>query len=269
MNVLPTIVSPVCVLIPVYNANEKLIETLKSLDKGFPLNILIVDDGSDKPIKIDKEQFLPHFIQIHRKNINSGIENTLNLGVEIIYDQGFKYFARIDCGDIALNNRFEKQYNIMSSHTNLAWIGGGAQAIDSVKKILYTLKPPLTDTNIKKLFFFKGTYVHPALMFNTHYVIKVGNYTKNFEAAEDMDLLLRLLKYYKAQNLAENVVQFEIKPNGISGSKRKTQVLSTLNLQIRYFDLGNIYWYLGLIKNLGHMLFPQSIVVRLKKIFFK
>ncbi len=259
------------VLVPAYNCQNSLILTLNSFDKSFPVYILIVDDGSKIPITVDKDNFYPHKIEIHHKKFNSGIEDTLRLGVEIIEDYGFEFFARIDAGDTCKNNRFKLQYEHIKKHANLSWLGAGADVVSHItRKRAFSLILVQNYQEIKKYFFFKNSYIHPALIFRTKHVIAVGNYMKKYTAAEDMDLLLRLMKKYKTgANLKNILIDYEINPNGISSQKRKTQIQSTLKLQFKYIDVLNIYWYLGLMKNISHLFVPSSFVYKLKTWLFK
>ena len=130
----------IAVLIPVYNCQDSLISTLNSFDKSFPVYVLIIDDGSQVPININKDNFYPHTIEIYSKKFNSGIEESLRLGVEIIDNYGFEFFARIDAGDICKNNRFKLQYEFIKNDINLSWIGGSADIVDYVRREkFYTL----------------------------------------------------------------------------------------------------------------------------------
>ncbi|MFM2345184.1 MAG: hypothetical protein RLZZ210_1797 [Pseudomonadota bacterium] len=260
----------VAVLIPAYNCQESLIVTLKSFDKSFPVYIFIVDDGSKMPISINEADFYPHKIEIHHKKANSGIEDTLRLGVEIIHNHGFEFFARIDAGDTCKNNRFKLQYDYMNTNPNIAWLGGSADIVDcNTRQTQFTLHLPQQSLAIKKYFFLRSCYMHPALMFRTKCVIDAGNYAKNYIAAEDMDLLLRIMKKHKSYaNLADIIIDYEVNPDGISANKRKIQIQSTLKLQLKYYDAFNIYWYLGVIKNITHFILPAKFIYRIKAYIF-
>lgn len=55
---------------------------------------------------------------------------------------------------------------------------------------------------------------------------------------------------------------------GISATKRRRQIVSTLALQLRYFNPLNPYDWLGLAKNLLHFVTPYSLLQRLKRTLF-
>ncbi len=262
-----SIVSSVCVLIPVYNRQDLLLETLNSLDKSFPLNVLVMDDGSTELISVNPHMFSPHVVDVFNKGYNSGIEDTLKIGVELIHKKNFKYFARIDAEDLALGQRFYKQYQLLEQQPDIDWVGGQAIATDSnSNEFIYNINVPYSAKQIKSKFFMQSCYLHPALMFRTSAVIAAGNYRKSFIAAEDMDLLLRMGKInkYCGCNLPDYVLNYKINVNGLSSQKRKIQILSTLKLQMKYTGWLNIYWYLGIIKNLVHLFIPYSFLCKIK-----
>jgi hypothetical protein len=86
-----------------------------------------------------------------------------------------------------------------------------------------------------------------------------------YRAAEDLDLFLRLMERYDCANLPELGLYYEINEGGISASKRRCQVISTIKLQLRYFNTANIYDWLGLLKNLLHLVTPYKVLQRIKR----
>ena len=106
------------------------------------------------------------------------------------------------------------------------------------------------------------------MMLDVDAVRAVGNYRVAYRAAEDLDLFLRLMERYDCANLPELGLYYEANEGGISATKRRRQIVSTLRLQMRYFNAGNVYDWLGLAKNLLHFLTPYSALQRMKRALF-
>jgi hypothetical protein len=64
--------------------------------------------------------------------------------------------------------------------------------------------------------------------------------------------------------LPEFGLYYELNETGISATKRRTQILSTLRLQLRYFRAGNLPDWIGVAKNLAHLVLPYRALRRLK-----
>ena len=84
-------------------------------------------------------------------------------------------------------------------------------------------------------------------------------------ATEDLDLFLRLMERYDCANLPELGLYYELNEGGISATKRRGQVTSTLRLQLRYFNALNLYDWLGLAKNLLHLVTPYRTLQAVKR----
>ncbi len=80
------------VVIPAYNEKEKvLLEVLDSLKK-YSFDVILVDDGSVSPLKIEAS----NLISIIRHSINKGQGAALNTGTQKAYELGYDYCAHFD-----------------------------------------------------------------------------------------------------------------------------------------------------------------------------
>jgi hypothetical protein len=73
------------------------------------------------------------------------------------------------------------------------------------------------------------------------------------------------MEQYDCANLPELGLYYELNEGGISATKRRRQVNSTLRLQLRYFNAANPYDWLGLAKNLLHLVTPYRALQRIKR----
>lgn len=256
----------VTVLMPAYNAQADVERTLASFDEPSTVRVLIVDDGSVPPIVAPQ---LPNVIvDILRMPKNGGIERALEAGIEALAARGCKYAARIDAGDLAAPGRLFKQRAYLEAHSNVAGVGMWTQVVSLEGKPLFMLKPAAAPDDIRRMRFFRTQLVHPAMMLRVDAVRAVGSYRATYRAAEDLDLFVRLMERYDCANLPELGLYYEINEGGISATKRRRQVVSTLKLQLRYFNALNVYDWLGLLKNLLHLVTPYTLLQRMKKSLF-
>lgn len=113
------------VIIPVFNRQDMILAALESVLTSIrcaqPLQnlnaeIVIVDDGSDPPITLDKLNFaLPDFTEIRliRRNKNEGVGSARNHG--ILNSRG-NYLAFLDSDDKFLPNRFLNDLEFMTDY---------------------------------------------------------------------------------------------------------------------------------------------------------
>ncbi|MFM0308378.1 glycosyltransferase [Paraburkholderia sp. RL17-383-BIF-A] len=253
----------VAVLIPAYNGQADVDLTLASFSESAPVHVLIVDDGSTPPIVAPAIANMK--IEVLRMAQNGGIERALQTGIDALAQRGFRYAARIDAGDRSVPQRLAKQRLFMELHPRVAGLGMWTQVVTREGTPLFMLTPPAEPDAIRRLRFFRSCLAHPSMMLRIDAVRAVGNYRAEYRSAEDLDLFVRLMEQYDCANLPELGLYYELNEGGISATKRRRQVNSTLRLQLRYFNAANPYDWLGLAKNLLHLVTPYRALQRIKR----
>ncbi|AXL52885.1 glycosyl transferase [Paraburkholderia caffeinilytica] len=253
----------VAVLMPAYNGQADVDLTLASFSENALIHVLIVDDGSTPPIVAPAIANMR--IEVLRMPQNGGIERALQTGIDALAQRGFRYAARIDAGDRSVPQRLAKQRVFMELHPQVAGLGMWTQVVTREGKPLFMLTPPAEPNEIRRLRFFRSCLAHPSMMLRIDAVRAVGNYRAAYPSAEDLDLFVRLMARYDCANLPELGLYYELNEGGISATKRRRQVSSTLRLQLRYFNVANLYDWLGLAKNLLHFVTPYRALQRVKR----
>ncbi|MFT4065245.1 glycosyltransferase [Paraburkholderia sp.] len=253
----------VAVLMPAYNGQADVDSTLASFEESALVHVLIVDDGSMPPIVAPA---LPNLkIEVLRIARNGGIERALQTGIDALAQRGFRYAARIDAGDRAAPGRLAKQRVFMELHPRVAGLGMWTQVVTRAGEPLFMLTPPAEPDAIRRQRFFRSCLAHPSMMLRIDAVRTVGNYRAEYRSAEDLDLFVRLMERYDCANLPEFGLFYEVNEGGISATRRRRQIVSTLRLQLRYFNVANPYDWLGLAKNLLHLMLPYRTLQRIKR----
>lgn len=259
----------IALLIPCYNNRDGLFKSLLSIDEDF-LNptVYVINDGSDFLLN-DKDFSSYQFDVVLTNNaINLGIEHSLKLGVERISDDGFEYFARLDCGDTQVKNRLYKQLNYLKDNPSVAVVGSYANAVDPVtSEVVFELRNPIEYEAIQRRLLSTCCLCHPTIAARVKCVIDVGNYRKKYQCAEDYDLYLRIAQAHEITNIPEFLVNYEFAQNEsfISIGRRPEQLKSRLKLQLSYFDVFSIASYYGVIKSVLLMIIPYKYIVTLKE----
>jgi hypothetical protein len=257
----------VIVLIPHFNNNEKLIQSILSIDEDIQVDVIIVDDGSKNipDIEVIKSQYKNGSVWMEVLEQNKGIEHALNKGLEVIEKSSYKYIARLDCGDFNKINKYTKQFSYLEQNLDVHLLGTWADMVDEDGAYLYQLKHPIFYKRISNKMFNNSMFIHPTVMFRTEVIKIVGNYPVNYKAAEDYAFFFKIIKHFKAENFPESLLVYEINSNSISSTKRKQQVKNRIKIICDNFYFG-IYPVYGLFRNSIIYLMPSSLIKLLKTI---
>ena len=193
---------------------EALNDSLKSVFKQtlLPNEVIMVVDGF-VPEKIDavlnkfSNQY-PTVFKVYRLQENRGLGNALNYGLQFCkYD----IVARMDSDDIAVENRFELQFNFLQQHRSVSVIGGFMEEFRNkpgdlrIKKIA-----PIGVARIKEYSRLRNPLNHPAVMFRKDHVLRAGGYIE-VKLFEDYYLWLRMLKNgFTLENLPDIIMNFRV-----------------------------------------------------------
>ena len=212
------IVPEISVIMPVYNAELYLDDSIKSvLSQDFEnFEFIIINDGSSDHTCSIVEKYMQKDSRIHlitRKN--KGLIYSLNEGISRARG---KFIARIDSDDICLKNRFEFQLAFMKKQS-LDICGGHFIMINENNKILDSR---LTTINHEICFlslFFKVPFPHSAEMIRKGFLdkheLRYGQSIVN--CAEDLDLWIRMFnKGAKFGNVDEFIIQYRVLKNSLS-----------------------------------------------------
>jgi glycosyltransferase involved in cell wall biosynthesis len=212
----------VTVLMPVYNAEEFLKETIDSiLNQSYKdFEFLIINDGSkDKSVEII-EGYSDERIRLIHNEENMGLIKTLNRGIELAKG---KYIARMDADDIAELNRLEIQVDYMEKNEDVALVGSNGTMFLSKKPMVK--KPsnfPTKYEDIRCKLLFESTFMHPAVMMRRSVLIENNyRYRLEYKATEDYGLWVEIAKEHKVINLPNKLLNYRIVSSSITNQALK------------------------------------------------
>ena len=258
-------VSPrIAVLIPAHNAEKTLRATLDSLAANtIPHDILIIDDASDKLVR--ESVVLPPNAHVLRFDGNRGVTAAANHGLRYLLERNYDYIARIDADDTASPDRLALQLAFMDKHPDVAILGGAGHVVTEKGKTLFYLNHPTDFNTIRRKLYYNSCFLQPTFMMRAKALRKYGLYDESFPNAEDYEMLRRYARYTKLANLPNYLINYTVSTGGLSVKKRKQQLRLRLRVQLRYFNLLSIHFYLGVLKTLMLWWMPMGLIASIKQ----
>jgi len=209
----------ISVLLPVYNAEKYIKETIESiLNQTFTnFEFIIINDGStDNSLEI-----LQYFAKlddrirlISRKNI--GVVDTLSEGLELV---NAPYIARIDSDDIAAPDRLAIEYEFLQENLGVVCVGSDFELIDYKGRQIGLVELPKTSGEIERLLLAgECPIANPSTLVLTSAIRLVGGYNQGVFPAEDYALWCALLDVGKIQNLNSILLKYRIHAKSVTQS---------------------------------------------------
>lgn len=251
-----------------------MIKTIKSIHHNKLMDVLVVDDGSinvEKPLEQELNKLTNDNISVRIINLerNQGITNALNCGIRyFLDDEKYKLFARIDCGDTAVKNRFRIQEDFLQKNEDIHLLGSYVSFIDSEDKVEFYVKPPVEHKKIKRKMAQRCNFIHPSVMIRKDAVKYIGAYPNQFEAAEDYAYFYKISKYFKTANINKVLTKVDASGTGISKQNRKVQNTSKLKV-IKKYSPRNFRKAYGILYTYALKNTPVSLVNGVKKVVLK
>ncbi|EJQ45586.1 Uncharacterized protein BWINRASL_05258 [Bacillus mycoides] len=219
----------VSVVIPLYNAEKYIEETLQSiLDQTYKnIEVVIVDDGSkDKSTSIVKnieEQYPTQIKYVHQKN--QGVSVARNTGIE---NASGTYIAFLDSDDLWHPQKIEKQMESIHNNDMHACYSGYMNFYEETgEKIEHT-------TNFIKGDMTKAFLTHQVVAQTSTWIFKRSivmdhniRFTPGCSWGEDLEFLFKLMSVTNVCYVDEYLTYYRILSEGNLSSKYKDYELKT------------------------------------------
>ncbi len=258
-----------CLLIPCYNNFDGLVVSLKSVvySTGKFL-ILVVDDGSKETVTTERvnekiKKKIPVIVLQNEKNL--GITASLNKGLSWIEENAnARYIARLDCGDVCMEERFAIQVKYMDANPDTGLAGSWCKIIDKETSFDYSYKTPVQHEAIKKAMYFRNVFMHATVMFRIDLLKKTGYYPTSFEYAEDYAFFWKLINISQSFVFDKFLVTCELNKRGIS-YKNKSKQLVARGKVIHVFGPNLVLRIIAYVRLALLFILPKGITLRIKK----
>jgi glycosyltransferase involved in cell wall biosynthesis len=234
------------ILMPVFDGEDAVRATIESvLGQTFgDFTFVIVDDGStDGTLRVLEDvAAADRRVRVVPLGRNGGIIRALNAGLEHL-DANCDFLARIDCGDLCAPDRLEKQVGFLAANRDCAVVASRFEMFrtegplsDGILRFQRFTNALCAHDEIVANFTVMSPLHHPTLAFRRDVFAKVGPYDEAYPAAEDYELVGRILtRGLRVAKLPEVLVRCRFTPGrGISQTRRIQQVKTALEVKLRF-----------------------------------
>lgn len=226
----------VSVILPVYNGEKYLGETIQSiLDQTYTnFEFIILNDCSTD----DSEKIIMSFndvrIRYYKNESNLKLIQTLNKGIAL--SKG-KYLVRIDADDIAHLNRIEIQVDFLEKNPDYIVVGSNVQLIKNNQLVEEFIEYFEHDVDIKFAMTLYCPFIHPSVILRKAVLVECQiTFDSSYIHAEDYALWIKLSKYGKFHNINQVLLKYRIHDDQISSMFKDFQIKQMRKIQIDYIS---------------------------------
>ena len=249
----------VSILLPVFNCGNLLTKAVESVKKQTfdDWELIIIDDGSDVETKklISKIVESDHRIKILQNTVNKGIIYSLNKALDFVNSD---YVARIDCDDLWLPDKLEKQIDFFKQHPDYVMVATWSKVITFGIERHSTLQAKFSsyDDILNNLMRY-NFIVHSSILYRTE-ILKQEQYSKKFLHAEDYELWLRTASKYNIYVLPEILTIYNFTPDSVSYRFAISQQFNVVRLKFSY-----LFKYPHILKSICYISYDIFMLGRL------
>ncbi len=231
----------VVVLIAHHNDLDGLHRSLTSLRTEGGA-VVVVDNASAKPPREKAlRQDHPEIDRLHVINLAENIGTAQALNVGMAYASNYSYIARLDCKDVCLPGRIEKQRAYLDTHPDCHLVGSWIEVPDSESSASEILRFPTEHAAIFSAMYRHNVFCHSATMFRRESALELGGYPSRFHAAEDYALFFAMAKKHQVANLPEVLVQCHSTQHQLPSRQVRARMLSSIRIIVRNMQPGYLW----------------------------
>ena len=149
------------------------------------LELIVVDDGStDRSIAIVRERADPR-VRVITNGRNLGLAPSLNIGVG---EARGEFVARLDCDDVAMPQRLERQVAFMDANPDVALLGSWYVTMAEDGTLGEPIQLPTRHWDLRWQLCIHCPFAHSAVLWRRRLVAeRIGAYDERLRFSEDYD----------------------------------------------------------------------------------
>lgn len=255
----------VSIILPVYNSEKYIEETIKSILKQTfkDWKLIIIDDASnDNSLKIIEQLKTEQFIIIKNKE-NCGAAVSRNKAIELAKG---RYIAFIDSDDVWEKKKLEKQIKFMEEK-EIAFSFSSYERIKGNGNLITNVNVPSKITYNELL---KNTIIITStVIIDTKKISKELIKMPNIKCTEDTAMFLNILRNgYIAYGIDDYLIKYRVHRNSLCSNKFKSMrsLWKVYKYQEKLSLFNRIKNFLGYIKNAIKKRLPRKRYKRLGEI---
>jgi glycosyltransferase involved in cell wall biosynthesis len=227
----------ISVIIPVYNGERFVRDAIDSiLHQTFAdFELIIINDGSsDSSANIILSYADPRIVFINNDE-NTGLPNVRNQGLDASRGE---YIAWLDCDDISVPCRLEKQAKLLDNNSQIgvcgAWMKITSNSNDSIAQY------PTDPEYIRASLLFNNCLANSTVMMRAACTREIGlRFELSHYLSQDYGLWVRIPKTWRIINLPEVLTIYRLHPNQVTKIHSQKQVDISWEIQkTQLLDLG-------------------------------
>jgi hypothetical protein len=210
---------------------NQLDETIRSvLSQTFgDFEYVLISDGDRAESDRIRKTFPDPRIRIIENATRQGLMSSRRRGVA---EARAELIALIDADDVAEPERFARQIAFLEAHPEHVLVGTGLRYIDEESRTIGFRTYPEHDEDIRRRMVEFNCIAQPAVMARRSALLAAGNYTPEFEWAEDYDLWLRVARIGQMHNLPEPLTAYRIHRGAGKYTRLKASLRDMIRLKI-------------------------------------
>lgn len=226
--------SRVSVIIPAFNAEEYVAETIESVlaQTRAADEIIAVDDGSTDGTLEVLRRFSPAVTALSKQN--GGPASARNLAIR--HSTG-DLIAFLDCDDLWMPDKLEKQVGYLDEHprTGLLFSEADMFSESGGKKVRHSTIGWTADPTFRQLLF--GDFIpNSTVVIRRECVDRVGYQNESLEliAVEDYEYWMRIARHFVMAGMAEPLAMYRLRDGNLMGEG--SDIDKGLNLALRAIE---------------------------------
>jgi glycosyltransferase involved in cell wall biosynthesis len=204
----------ISVIIPIKNAEATIENSLISVltqECKETIEVLCILNGCTDSTESKVKKFANIDSRIRILYSEPGIVPALNMGLR--YANG-NLIARQDADDIWHPDKLSDQLDFLEKNPEIDILGTQLNVVDENGSFIEKTNYPLNHNDIcNSLLHSNNAIGHPSVIFRKKILDKCAGYLDLFPMAEDMDLWIRAMAWYKFANLEKAHVIYKHVPN--------------------------------------------------------
>lgn len=225
----------VSVLLPVYNAQSTIIESLNSIVNQTYQNmeIIVINDGSNDNSESLISSLSDKRISFYSNDCNRGIVYTLNRGLQLAHG---KYIARMDADDISLPTRIEEEVRVMEEQPEIVVCGCDVEVFSDSKRKLPKSIVVLADSDgLKSSLAMFPCFAHPTVMIRKSILDEYKiSYDSGYLHAEDYKMWVDLASCGEFHIIPKKLLRYRISDTQITQRTNIQQIETTKRIRLLY-----------------------------------
>lgn len=243
----------ISVIMGVFNGEKTVERAILSILNGRykDLEFIVVDDGSTDATYAILQRLAQNDnrLIVIKSDKNYGLASALNTALQASKGE---YIARMDADDFSYPSRLVRQMEYLNTHSEIAFVCGGAMLFGEDGNVWGERIYPQTITS--KTLIKYNSFIHPTLLIRREALTAVKGYCEEdyCRRCEDYDLYFRLYsKGFFGENMEETLIDYTEKQNSaVRHSKQTRKNEFTVRRKGTKLLNGNLFDYLYCIKPL-------------------